>query len=289
MTEGPLIGGVDATGRPFGLEVLAADIYGPGIVDIYGFTSQTVHRVLDTHAATHRRMALRQLVPAGTIQAVDVLAVKAQVGGSSFSADYWPWVYDLKGRLAPLTPFVAGLGAVKVSRLDGQGGIKASWTGEIPISGIERLGGREVVSDQAAELLFEKGVNWVRQVRGRGYRVEAQKLSVPDGQTSRISHRITLNTFAYGVEEIAQQFRDQVVPATGAAQQAIVGAIQDYLAPYEAGKPAPQGDTIFGSAIVVDRTTIQDLQQEILRIAVEVALSPHAERVQVGITQVPIR
>lgn len=287
MTAGAVVGGVDPVLGHTGLKALEDTSFGPGFVDIYGFAGVEALAAVDDHASRYQRLALRQITAAGVTNIVNVLAEKTAIGGSSYSADYWPWIYDLSGRIAPITPLVAGLAARKISRLDREGGLKASITGELAISRIESSLGREVVTNQVAELLFANQINYVQKGR-RGYRLQAQRLSAPEGQTATINERVTLNAFSYGIEELMEQFRDRIVTATGVTEQEVVSAIREYLAPYEAGKPAPQGDTIFGVSVVTSRTLTEDLQQRQIRFEVGVALSPHAEKVIVGITHLPI-
>ena len=287
--------GTDENGNPRGLDVLADEVYGPGLVAIPGYApTATLVNLLDTHARTYGRLALVHLLPSGSgpMTAAQAKSLADGLPRSSYVAYYFPRVYDLDGVLSPLEGYVAGLAAARTGAIDAEGGVKASITGELPISDVERVAGREPVKDAEAELLYSSQVNYVRFVRGRGFRLESQLLSAPEGAISRIHHRNIANYFKYLLTDTLQGFRDRTVDGSGALFRDIHSALSMALDPYGPGKPAPNGNTLWNPAIIVSDASIQteaDLNQGLVHVYVEAAFSPKAERIQLYFNVIPVR
>lgn len=287
--------GTDANGNPRGLDVLANEVYGPGLVAIPGYTpTATLVNLLDTHARQYGRLALVHLMPSGSgpMTAAQAKSLADGLPRSSYVAYYFPRVYDLDGVLSPLEGYVAGLAAARTGAINPEGGVKASITGELPISDVERVAGREPVGNAEAELLYSSQVNYVRFVRGRGYRLESQLLSAPEGAISRIHHRNIANYFKYLLTDTLQGFRDRTVDGAGMLFEEIKTALTMALDPYGPGKPAPNGNTLWNPAVIVSDASIQteaDLNQGLVHVYVEAAFSPKAERIQLYFNVIPVR
>jgi len=286
--------GTDANGAPQGLDVLADRSYGPGIVAIPGYTPDaTLVNTLDLHAQQYSRVAIVSLLPSGAtpLDAAGAKTLKDSLPASSYVAYYFPRVKDADGVLSPVEGFVAGLAAAQMARTDADGGIKASITGVLPVSGVEQVNNRDPVGDPEAELLYLDQVNFIRFVRGQGYRLEAQLLSKADGAISRFHHRNITNYFDYMLTDLLQGFRDRTIDSTGALQEEIKQSIEMSLSPYGPGKTPPKGNTLWNPAVVITDNSIQnaaDLNQGLLHVYVEAALSPKAERIQLLFNVVPV-
>lgn len=290
-----LIGGVDAvTFKATGLETLNDIRFGPGFVAIPGYTpTLALTGSLDLHARSNQRLALVSLRPNGAtiLRPQDAVTVKAGLTQSSYLAYYYPEVYDLDGVLSPLEGFIAGLGARNQTRIDAEGGIKASVTGTIPVTGLRQVGDRDPVRDGDAELLYAESINFVRNVRGQGFRVESQLLSAPEGSISRLHHRVITLKFWYDINEVLNAFRDRTIDAGGRLQGDIKFALDQYLASYQPGKFPPNGNTFYNAATVVTDNSIQnasDLGQGLLYVMVEGSFSPKAERISLLFNVKPI-
>lgn len=290
-----LIGGVDSTtNKPTGLETLADTAFGPGMVAIPGYTpTNALTESLNLHAQLYSRAAFVSLLPSGgaLMRAQDAVAAKRLLTGSSYVSYYYPEVYDLDGVRSPLEGYVAGLASRNQARVDAEGGIKASVTGTIPITGVVQVGDRDPVRDGEAELLYAEGVNYVRNVRGLGYRVDSQLLSRAEGAISRLHHRMITLKFWYDITEILEGFRDRTIDSTGRLQDDIKFALEQYLAPYQPGRFPPGGNTFYNAAVVVTDNSIQnsaDLEQGLLHILIEGSFSPKTERISLLFNVKPV-
>ena len=283
--------GADSAGNPRGLSLLEDDVYGPGIVAIPGYApTAAMVSTLDVHARTWGRLTIVHLLGADTAQ--DARSLADSLPRSSYVAYYFPQVFDTDGVLVPLEGFVAGLAAARTAAINAEGGVKASITGTLPIGGVKRVGGKDPVGDAQAELLYEGKVNYVRFVRGQGYRLESQLLSGVEGAISRVHHRNIANYFKYYLTELLQGFRDRTIDGAGLLFAEIRNALEAALAPYGPGQPAPNGNTLWQPAIVVSDQSIQneaDLNQGLIHVYVEAAFSPKAERVQLLFNVIPVK
>lgn len=289
-----LIGGTAPDGRSTGLATLENDLYGPGQVAIPGYTPTiTLTGVLDLHARAFDRLALVSLRPAGglTLRAQDAVSLKNTLTQSDYVAYYYPEVYALDGSVATLEGYAAGLAARNQARTDAEGGIKASVTGSLPVAGVVQVGDRDPVRDGEADLLYANNINYVRQVRGYGYRLESQLLSAPQGSISRIHHRHILSKLSYDIKVLLEQFRDRTIDASGMMQDDLRIAIEMYLEQYQPGRFPPNGNTFYNATVVITDDSIQDannLQEGLLRVWVEGSLSPKAERISLTFNVRPL-
>ena len=289
-----LIGGLDANDRAYGLEVLNDTQYGPGVVAIPGYTpTLALTEALNLHARLTYRLAAVSLLPSGdaVMRATDAVNLKRTLTQSSFVSYYYPQVYDLDGVLSPMEGYVAGIAARNQARIDAEGGVKASITGTLPITGVVRVGDREPVRDGEAELLYAEAVNYVRNVRGIGYRLESQLLSTAEGAISRIHHRMITLKFWYDLNEVLELFRDRTIDSGGKLQDDIRMALEGYLDPYQPEKFPPRGNTFYNSAIVVTDNSIQnsgDLEQGLLHVLVEGSFTPKSERISLLFNVKPV-
>lgn len=289
-----LIGGITADDRAYGLEALSDQQYGPGVVAIPGYTpTLALTEALNMHAQLNYRLGVVSLLPSGqdVLRATDAINLKRSLTQSSFMAYYYPQVYDLDGILSPMDGYVAGIAARNQSRIDAEGGIKASLTGTLPITGVVRVGDREPVRDGEAELLYAEAVNYVRNVRGIGYRLESQLLSNAEGAISRIHHRMITLKFWYDLNEVLELFRDRTIDSGGKLQDDIQMALEGYLEPYQPGKFPPRGNTFYNAAIVVTNNSIQnsaDLEQGLLHVLVEGSFTPKSERISLLFNVKPV-
>ena len=287
--------GNDASGNPRGLDTLADRVYGSGFVAIPGYAPDaTLVNLLDLHATQFARTALISLLPSGStpLTPAQAKSLKDSLPASSYVAYYYPRVKDDDGVTAPMEGFVAGLAAANMSRIDAEGGIKASITGTIPVAGVDQINGRDMIGDAEAELLYLDQINYVRFVRGQGYRLEAQLLSTAEGAISRVHHRNIANYFRYALEDLLENFRDRTIDGAGRLQSDIKQSIEMLLDPYGPGKFAPQGNTLWNVATVVTDDSIQnssDLNQGLLHVYVEAAFSPKSERIQLLFNVVPVQ
>jgi len=287
--------GQDSSGAAQGLDTLADRVYGAGIVAIPGYAPDaTLVNTLDLHATQFGRLAIVSLLPSGStpITPAQAKSLKDGLPASSYVAYYYPRAKDDDGVMAPLEGFVAGLAAANMAQINAEGGIKASVTGVLPIAGVDQLNGRDMIGDAEAELLYLDEINYVRFVRGQGYRLEAQLLSKAEGAISRVHHRNIANFFRYGLEDLLQNFRDRTIDGAGKLQSDIKQSIEMFLDPFGPGKFPPQGNTLWNAATVVTDKTIQneaDLNQGLLHVYVEAAFSPKAERIQLLFNVVPVR
>lgn len=178
-----------------------------------------------------------------------------------------------------------------MAQVNAEGGIKASGTGLLPITGVHLIGTREPVGDAEAELLYLNNIDYVRFVRGQGFRLEAQKLSASEGAITRVHHRNIANFFSYMLTDLLQGFRDRTIDSSGFLQDEIASAIRMALEPYGPGKVAPNGNTLYNPAVVVTDNSIQtnsDLNQGLLHVYVEASFSPKAERIQLLFNVLPV-
>jgi hypothetical protein len=290
-----LLGGIDpVTYKATGLEVLNDTQYGPGSVSIPGYTpTLALTAALDLHARANDRLGLVSLRPNGTavVRATDAVNTKNTLTQSSYLAYYYPDVYDLDGVLSPLDGYVAGKAASQQVRIDAEGGVKASVTGTLPITGVKQVGDRDPVRDADAELLYANSVNYVRFIRGTGYRLDSQLLSAQEGSISRVHHRMILSKLKYDIKEALVQFRDRTIDAGGNLQDDIQFALTQLLDQYQPGKIAPNGNTFFNAAVVVTDNSIQnapDLEQGLLHVIVSGSLSPKSERISLLFNVLPV-
>lgn len=277
------VGGSDQAGLKTGVSAFEDKLYGTGCVTVPGRTSGAVWDALIEHAEEYDRLALLQL-PFG-LSPQDAVVEKRARSSSHKASVYYGWNRK-RGEWFPHDGFVAGLGARETARGDRDGGIKASWTGAIRIDGVEQRFGRDVVDDGVAELFYRQDVliNWTRQVNGN-YRVEAQKLSAPQGATTRVSHTVCNNVFVYSIEPVLYFLRDRTIDRAGTLVAEMIDAIETFLSDYGPDKPAPRGDTFWDAAVILDSTTVNDLNNATLSAQGEFSYAPHAEKVRVRLNQ----
>lgn len=287
--------GVGAGGDPKGIDALADKRYGPGIVAIPGYTpTNALINALDAHCALWGRQALVSLIASGgsTQLASAAVTQKNALPASSYTSYLYPRIKDDDGVLSPAEGIVAGFAAAKISRLDAEGGIKATPTGTLPIAGAELSNGRELVKDAEADLLFANNVNYIMFVNKQGYRLESAVLGTAEGSISRFYHRNVLNYFRYLLEETILPYRDATLDSEGILQNGIQSAIRLALDPYAPGKASPNGNTLYNAATTVADNSVQneaDLNRGILNVFVSASLSPKAERIQLLFNAMPVK
>lgn len=284
--------GVDSDNMRRGLDTLADRRYGPGLLLIPGYaTNSTLLNVADGHCRQYGRLFMHTVTNSDPlITATDVVGIADSVPLSSYLALYSHYAYDLDNVLVPSESIVAGLYSLNASQLNAEGGVKAAPVGAVPISGVVQINGIDAVGDVEAGLLFENLVNYIQFKRGAGYVVQSMRLSSPEGAISFLHHRVIANFLSYFLEDVVAPFANRTIDASGFLQDEIGAALRRALEPFGPGKAAPKGNTLYNPAIVVTDNSVQnesDLNNGELHVYVEASLSPKAERISLSFNIVP--
>lgn len=282
-----LIGDFDANAQYTGLQALNDEFYGTGAVCIPGYDIPEVWEALMEHAETYNRLAVANM-PRG-ISPQNAAIKKAEFGGSKNLALYYG--YNKANDIwIPTTALAMGVGSRETSRVDKDGGIKASWTGRVSVQAVEQFYGRDAVDDSAAELFSraDVGLNYVRMVTGIGYRLDSQRLSLPQGAISRVYHTVVNNVIVYSIKPAVMFLRDRTIDREGTLIDEFINTMDSFFSDYGPGKAAPRGNTLWNPAVIFDASTINDLRNHTLRIHIRYSQSPKAERILIGIEQQPV-
>lgn len=279
-----LIGTEHADGRRTGIQAFNDTLYGTGAIMMPGRSDLVVWHALDEHAYQFDRLALLAF-------SEDVLdrnvayGIKSKASLSKASTVHFPWVLKDSEWCSP-EGVIMGLGSRETASQSDDGGIKASWTGYVAIEGISQRFGNDAVGTTDAEFFYRDDVriNWIRQTK-LGYRVEAQKLAVPEGATSRISHAVCNNVFIHSIEPILEYTRDKPIDAEGKLVGTIIETVMNWLDDYGPGKSGARGNTFYEPAFLADATTLNDLNTFTIRAEGDYSLTPHAERVFINFKQ----
>lgn len=279
-----IVGKFDSNGVYTGLQALNDEFYGTGAVMLPGQFSREAWNALIEHAEVYNRLGLANVKPGTAPQTAALL--KAEFGGSSNFSLYYG-ISKKKGVWVENAALAAGVGSRETARQDQDGGIKASWTGLVTVEAVEQFYGRDAVDRDVAELFSraDVGLNYVQMVPGMGYRLDSQRLSLPKGAISRVYHTIVNNTMVYSIKPAVAYMRDRTIDRDGSLVEDFINAVDSFLADYKPGRPAPRGNTLWGPAVVFDASTLNDLRNLTLRMHIQYAQSPKAERIMIGIEQ----
>lgn len=266
------------------------DTYGPGQVAIPGSSLASAHAALLSHANKTGRTVLLDGANGATAAALTTAATGlAASAGATRAGLVAPWVTVPAGagttRAVPGSVIAAGLAA--------RGDAVVGHANHAPAgdqsrsAGVSRNGVDVVTTFTNAELdsLHDAGVSVIRQVHDKptlyGWKSVSSDTRFAQLNAGRMSMQL-----GSGIQSAASQFLFRQIDGQGLLFAELEGALRGYLLPLTGGKePALYGETADDAfdVEVAGVNTPTTIAAGELHAAVEVALTPHTERVVIDV------
>ena len=282
------------TEREAAIAAFAKDL-GPGQVVYPGATTTTIHQALLEHAEANNRVALLDLADTATVGTLTTAAGTSRaLDQARYGAAFTPWAIvpgtsPSTTRTVPYSAVEAGI----IARNDGEGlSPNVAAAGERGISRYATGLSQDAFSDADRETLHDAGVNVARLLNGAVRTYGYRSLVNPLVDTTWLQFNWSREAMALAAEgdQVLERFLFEQVDGRGRALGRLNGELRDIcLRHYAAG-------ALFGSDpgeafdVVTDDQVNppEQLESGEVRAAMEVRISPHAERVVLEISKTSI-